>query len=177
MSDFTKPPLHGRDHLPGGSDPIPGIGPGAVTNDWVLATTPLGTVSSGVGEVQAGFSYISYQTDNGSVFAVNTGGAYDTISMLQVGSYLVRVGVDFPEGRTGTILVAGVIGGPVTTTDYDTAAGTPQFTDIAPGQAWWEQLCVVNNLSAPAGVFMSFQQATGSNMVGVLGSVQIFRLT
>lgn len=165
---------HGNRHLANGSDPIPGIG--AITNDWAYSQTALGTVADGA-TVQGGFSSIVYQTDDGSVFGIDTSGTYDAVSMLQIGTYLVRAGATFPAGRTGTIQVGATIGGHVTTYDYDVRAGTSSFADIATGSAWWEQLCIVNDLGAPAGAFVQFTQTTGSPAVSCVGFIQIFRLT
>ncbi len=163
---------HGRRHGPGGSDPIT-----TLINDWVLASTPLGTVTNGSSPVNGAFSSINYQTDDGSVYGVYTGGAVDSISMLQVGTYLIRAGATFPAGRTGTVQLGAVIGGDVTTYDYDVAVGVPNYTDIGPGSAWWEQLCVVNDLTAPSAAYMDFTQTTGSSMLGCVGYIQIFRMT
>jgi len=163
---------HGRRHARTGSDPIPGIG-----TDWVVAEAVIGTVTNGAAAVSAGFSAITYQTDDGSIFGVGTGGSYDTIDILVVGSYLVRIGVTFPQGRTGFVQIPGNIGGDLTAYDYDVATGGTNFTDIGPGWAWFEQLVVVNDLTSPSGVYVSFAQTTGSSMVGVTGFVQIFRLT
>ena len=162
---------HGRRHARTGSDPITGLG-----TDWVVAHNTIGTVTDG-GSASAGFSSIDFQTDDGSVFGVVTGGTYDVIAMLQVGTYLVRVGAEFPQNRTGTVQVQGVIGGDLVAYDYDVAAGGIHYTDISPGWAWFQQLVVVQDLIAPSGAYITFGQTTGSSMVGVGGFVQIFRLT
>lgn len=169
-----KPIMHGRDHRPGGTDPIPSVG---VANDWVIAQTALGTVTDGSSPVNGAFSSIDFQTDDGSVFGVYTGGAIDSIEMLAVGTYLVRAKANFPHGRTGTVQLGAVIGGDVTTYDYDTAVGGTNYTDIGPGEASWEQLCIVHDLSAHAGAYMTFTQTTGSSMVSCVGWLMIFRLT
>lgn len=163
---------HGRRHLPTGSDPI-GLG---ISNDWVIAQAALGTVTNGSSPVNASFSSINYQTDDGSVFGVHTG-TVDAISMLVVGTYLIRARATFPAGRTGTVQLGAVIAGDVTTYDYDTAVGGTNYSDIGPGEATWEQLCIVNDLTVPAGAYMNFTQTTGSSMVSCVGWIQIFRIT
>lgn len=165
---------HGRRHGPNGSDPIPNA---VVPNDWVTAQTALGTVTDGSSPVNGEFSSINYQTDNGSVFGVYTGGSVDSIQMLQVGSYLVRARATFPQGRSGTVQVQAVIDGDVTQYDYSIAAGNTNYTDISPGEAIEEFLCVVNDLAIPAAAYMSFTQTTGSSMTDCVGYIQIFRLT
>lgn len=163
---------HGRRHGKGGSDPI-----GGIYNDWVIAQTAIGTVTDGSSPVTGAFSSITYQTDDGSIFGVDTSGAVDAIAMLEVGSYLIRARGLFPDNRTGTVQLSAVIGGDVSTYDYDTAVGTTHYTDIGPGEASWSQLCVVNDLTVPAGAYMTFTQTTGLSMIGVVGYLQIFRLT
>jgi hypothetical protein len=175
MRQPSRPYLqHGNRHRKQGSDPIAGIG---VDNDWVIATSALGTVTSGSSPVNGAFSSIDYQTDDGSMYSVYTGGAVDVIQMLEVGSYLIRAIAEFPAGRTGTVQLQGVIGGDVTTYDWDTASGGSFFSDIGPGVAYWAQICVVNDLTIPAGAYLTFTQTTGSSMVSVGGKLQIFRLT
>lgn len=165
---------HGRRHGPQGSDPIPHFG---ITNDWVIASTALGTVTDGSSPVNGEFSSINYQTDDGSIFAVDTSGAVDAIGMLVVGTYLIRARATFAAARTGNVQLSATIAGDVTTYDYDTAPGGTHYTDIGPGEASWEQLCVVNDLSIPAAAYMTFTQTTGSSMVSCVGWIQIFRLT
>lgn len=173
MRPLARPYLqHGSRHAKTGSDPIQGL-----YNDWVVAQTALGTVTDGSSPVNGEFSSINYQTDDGSIFDVYTGGAVDSIEMLAVGSYLIRAGAVFPSGRTGNVQLGAVIGGDVTTYDYDVAPGGTFYTDISPGSAWWEQLCVVNDLTIPAATYMNFTQTTGSSMIGCVGYLQIFRLT
>lgn len=171
---MSLPPYlqHARRHGPHGSDPITEL-----TNDWCIATASFGTVTSGSADVDAGFSSLDYQTDDGQVYGIYTGGAIDVVEMKQVGSYLIRARATFPQNRTGNVQFSAVIGGDVTTYDYDTAPGGIHFTDIAPGEGTWEQLCVVNDLSAHAGAYMTFTQTTGSSMVGVGAHLQIFRIT
>jgi hypothetical protein len=163
---------HGARHRPEGTDPIAGFG---IANDWCYATDSLGTVAAGT-PTNGAFSSITYQTDDGSIFAVDTSGAIDAIGMLVVGTYLVRAIATFPGGLTGTVQLQGVIGGDVTTYDYSTAVGGTTFTDIGPGVVYWEQLCVVNDLTAAAGAYISFAQNTGASRV-CTGGIQIFRLT
>lgn len=176
--------LHGRDHLdPGGSDPIPGMG---LRNDWVLAQVALGTVATGtsVNGDMAG-SIVEQTDDDQSVYAEGTG-VITTIDFLRIGSYLVRARFTFPEGETGYGMGSAVIGGPVTTYDYDVVRFMPlSVPDTAGptimgkygGQIIWQQICVVNDLSAPAGAYLTFENLDGPSLIGVAGELQVFRLT
>jgi hypothetical protein len=174
MRQPNRPYLqHGSRHGKFGSDPTPGLG---VDNDWCSATTSLGTVADG-GTAIGAFSSLDFQTDSGDIYDIFTGGAYDSVEMLVVGTYLIRARATFARGKTGTVQVSAVIGGDVTTIDYDTRPGGTFYSDIGPGEVIWEQLCVVNDLSVNAGAYLTFTQNTGGSLVSVGGHIQIFRLT
>jgi hypothetical protein len=156
-----------------GSDPIQGFG---VANDWVIAETSIGTVTNGSAAVNASFSTINFQTDDGSIFDVLTG-TVDSIEMLVVGTYLIRARAQFPQNRTGTVQIEPVISGDLTQYAWDESVTTTHYTDIATGEATAEELVVVEDLAIPASAYLTFTQTTGSSMVGCTGWLQIFRLT
>lgn len=160
-------------------------GDAPVTNDWVLAQVALGTVATATSVDGAMTGSIVKQTDDGSVYAVGDH-AIDTIDFLQIGSYLVRARFTFAESKTGYGMGSAVIGGPVTTYDYDLVRFMPlSVPDTAGptimgkygGQTIWEQLCVVNDLSAPAGAYLTFENLDGPSLISVVGQLQVFRLT
>ena len=174
MRPLGRPYLqHGRRHGKQGSDPIPGFG---VSNDWVFAQTALGTVAAST-PTDAAFSSINFQTDDGSVFDVYTGGSVDAIQMLIAGSYLIRGTATFGTGHTGTVQVQLQIGGPGTIYDYDTRAAGTFYDDINPGVVITEQLYVVTDLSSASAAYLTFTQNTGGSRTGCVAQLQIFRLT
>ena len=175
MPDYLD---HGSRHRPGGSDPIPGLASGT-GNDWIYTRKGLGTVLASASATAAWVAGdIIYQTDGGSTYGIQSG-SVSAVSMLQVGTYLIRAIATFP-GHAGTVLVDGVIAGDVNAYDYDVRDGVTSGTggaDATRAQAIWEQLCVVNSLTTPATAYVTFTNNTASSLLGVVAGMQIFRLT
>lgn len=165
--------MHGRDHRPGGTDPIVGF----PYNDWVIASTTLSVPDST--DTSLGFSSITHQTDDGSVYGIDTGGALDAIAMLQVGSYLVRIIGDFGAGHSGTAAADGTLGGPLTAYDYFVVGGVGNLLSLATfsGITVWEQLVTVNDLSATSGCTAEVRQTSGGTLNPVIVTLQIIRFT
>ncbi len=163
---------HGSRHRPGGTDPTPGMG---VTNDWVIAQEALGSVAAGATAAPSMVGAISYQTDDGSVYAEGTATIH-TVNMLQVGSYIVKATASFPPTAASNVSVSAVIGGSVTTYAYEDFA-QPTHSPSDYGHVTWAQLCVVNDLSSASGAYLTFTNNTPGPLNPVVGYLHIFRLT
>lgn len=78
----AKPILHGRDHAPGGADPISGLGPGGVIAEW-NSNLP---ITTGNGPVRQ----VPYDSDGGSLsFLLDQ--AYFRIETPQLTAISVRI--------------------------------------------------------------------------------------
>lgn len=83
-------PLHGRDHRPGGADPIP------ATQKWArYSSTTSFTTSSGDHFEYLDIDSGSYSTNASTTFS--TGGS-TAIQILEYGTYVFVWGTDFPAG-------------------------------------------------------------------------------
>lgn len=95
-----KPIYHGRDHRPGGPDPIPGIGAGFTPASCQAVATGLGTIGPGTVAV----TWPSILTTSSSAFNLNSGDA-TKIEVQEPGIYLLSGGfqtVTQPTSFTST---------------------------------------------------------------------------
>lgn len=86
-----KPPIHGRDHLPGGPDPIPGLTDGGGSG-LPYATIDIGSPASfadtGYSLTAISMSSATFSTNDASVFDYTTVGGVTTIRGLVAGTYM-----------------------------------------------------------------------------------------
>lgn len=188
----AKPIIHGRDHRPGGADPIPKV----IANDWIQAHAGFTVSSDGGAPASPSFVDISFPNttlDNtsdtalisdgtvGDVFAFRSG-TVDTIACLKVGGYVVTAIGAFPQGMSGYIAADADIGG-------DAWLGLAQANNYVPasysgtggGVVVWKRLFVVQEASLAGGVHEVTMdgrvwQNSGSSQTGTITLV-IERLT
>lgn len=92
MSDALKPQLHGRDHRPGGRDPIPGLG--TIRLFHANSTTDLSAAYTTLS-----FTDDSYATEDGTYISVNGSG---NVQISGEGAYLIQLyskGWSLPAGQ------------------------------------------------------------------------------
>ena len=163
--------IHGYTHLKNGQDPVP-LGE---TNDWMITSAGLMVPNSMATNIP--YTSITYQTDDGSVYAPLSG-AIDSIEIKQVGSYLVRSMFQLPA-VAGTASVNANIAGDCTTYTYNDYSGPRPlqfYNGVGNPYLVWEQLVTVNDVTAPTSVYNVITQTTGATR-SVVAYLEIFRLT
>lgn len=190
MSDALIPAMHGRDHLPGGRDPIP---LNSLTNDWCqasggfsCASTPSITSPS---LQSVGFTSLDRTSDSAGIIYIPTSTTIPTIVLGKPGGYRIKLIAGFPEGKAGYCNVAGVIGGDAwlgnawaprfTPLSYDRASSSS--TGTGGGVATWEQDIEVLSTATvgsahQVGIYATVWQSSGATLVGIV-TLKIVRLT
>lgn len=94
MGRLSILPFHGRTHLPGGSDPIPGLTSGPVDASWasLVGDQSLGTGSGSTFVFDTADSGTLFHTNDASVFELRLS-TFNGIKILQPGVYLVHWGL------------------------------------------------------------------------------------
>ena len=143
MSDSLKPPLHGRDHLPEGCDPIPSL-----AIPWGLVKA--GNVPIASGAARTSINFTENGTDGSGVITVGDVGGVTGLILNERGVYIVSFNVfaqttgtpadgstieiacDFD---TGDITAGTYLGAPLTVSNgpaKNLQAGTSQVVNLDP---------------------------------------------
>lgn len=184
MSDALKPPLHGRDHLPGGADPIP---LNSLVNDWCQTdagfSCPTSTSVTTPNLTSVGFTSLDRTSDSAGNIYIPSATTIPTIVLAQPGGYRIQANASFPQGKNGYCNVAAVIGG-------DAWLGTvwsPTYVplsypgNVGGGVVTFEQDIEVLSTATlgstrQVGVYVTVWQSSAATLVGI-ATLKITRLT
>jgi hypothetical protein len=179
----VKPIIHGRDHRPGGADPIPNTG---IANHWVEASGGFNIASDGsapASPTPIGVDIdVARQSVGSEGLFFQTLGTVDYLTIAEPGGYEIWAVASFPTGLSGYISVTVQIGGDAWSGTNDSAGYEPaSFSGTGGGVVRYKipievlSTAVVGTVTE-VGVFPEVWQSSGSSRVGA-ATLFVKRLT
>lgn len=137
MPDVIQPAMHGRDHCPTGSDPIPCLASVGILSSWEADTTGEFAPDSWQSVSAAGFFNDGYTTPEAAI-GVDLDACrltFPTKTLVRVEAYAQFFG-DFDDGDVVAVAITGTWGRVINAVTCD-AAGVPGAEKIGVSAAVW----------------------------------------